>query len=187
MRAIQAITDFVFVQNSPCPADIIFLPGGPGDAPCLKAAELYRQGLAPLILPSGRFAIGKACYEGQEATEWAHMKNLLMAKGVPQEAILREDNASFTWENALFSRRVTDALGLCIRKALLVCKAHHARRALTYYEIAYPEADLRVCPAPIPGIDRQGWYLTQYGMDAVFGELNRFAQQMPTMEVFRRS
>lgn len=186
MQAITALTDFIFVCHAPCEADIIFLPGGPGDEPCLKAAELYHAGYAPLILPSGKFAITKAAYEGPEATEWAHMKHLLMAKGVPPEAILKEDEATYTWQNAQFSRRVTDAMGLCIRTALLVCKAHHARRALTYYEIAYPEADLRVCPAPIPGVSRENWHLTQYGMDAVMGEMQRFSQQMPTMEAFKR-
>ena len=186
MQAISGMTDFIFVQHSPCPADIIFLPGGPGDEPCLKAAELYLAGFAPLILPSGKHAVTKAAYEGCEATEWAHMKALLMAGGVPKEAILKEDEANYTWQNALFSRRVTDGMGLRIRTALLVCKAHHARRALTYYEIAYPEADIRVCPAPIPGVSREDWHLTQYGMDAVMGELRRFAEQMPTMEAFKR-
>ena len=186
MRAIDAMTQFIFVEDQPAPADIIFLPGGPDDGPVLRAAELYRAGYAPLILPSGKFAITKAAYEGEEATEWAHMKKLLMANGVPEAAILREDEAAYTWQNALFSRRVTDRLSLEIKQALLVCKAHHARRALTYYETAYPEANLRVCAVPVPGVSREDWYLTQYGMDAVFGEMLRFAQQMPTMEVFKR-
>ena len=33
MQAINAITQFIFVENEPQQADIIFLPGGPGTAP----------------------------------------------------------------------------------------------------------------------------------------------------------
>jgi len=186
MQAINAITQFIFVENEPQRADIIFLPGGPGDGPALRAAELYLEGYAPLILPSGKFSITQAAYEGDEATEWAHMKKLLLRSGVPEAAILKEDEAAYTWQNALFSRRLTDQMGLEIRTALLVCKSHHARRALTYYETAYPEANLRVCPVPLPGVSREDWYLTQHGMDAVFGEMQRFSHQMPTMDVFRR-
>ena len=186
MIAIAALTDFIFAEDPPAPADICFIPGGPGDENVLRAAQLYKEGYFPLLLPSGAHSITRPGYEGAEASEWAHMQRLLTANGVPESAILREDRATYTWQNALFSRQVTDALGLSVRTAILCCKAHHARRALTYYEMAYPETNLLVCPAPMPGISRENWHLTQRGMDAVFGELQRFAQQMPCMETFQR-
>ena len=186
MTTIDAISRFIFVEDAPQRADIGFIPGGPGDENVLRAARLYREGYIPLLLPSGAHSITRPGYEGAEASEWAHMQRLLMANGVPESAILREDQAAYTWQNALFSRRLTDTLGLPIRTALLCCKAHHARRALTYYEMAYPETKILVCPAPLPGVSREDWHLSRQGMDAVFGEMQRFAQQMPDMEAFRR-
>lgn len=61
--------------------------------------------------------------------------------GVPREAILREDQATFTYENAIYSRQVTDREHLNIQKAILCCKACHARRALMYYKMLYPDTD----------------------------------------------
>ena len=186
MTAIDAITRFIFVEDAPQPAEICFIPGGPGDENVLRAAALYKEGYFPLLLPSGAHTITRAAYEGVEPSEWAHMQRLLLQSGVPASAILREDQATYTWQNALFSRRITDALGLTVGTAILCCKAHHARRALTYYEMAYPETRFLVCPAPVPGLSRQDWHQTQSGMDAVFGEMQRFSQQMPGMEAFRR-
>lgn len=185
MTTIQALTRFIFVADDPRPADICFLPGGPEDGPCRLAARLYHQGFFPLILPSGRFSITQSAYGGEEPTEWAHMRRLLLSQGVPEAAILREDAATYTWQNARFSRRVTDSLGLSPAGGILCCMAHHARRALAYYEMAFPHTRLTVCPAPLPGVTREDWFKTQAGVDAVFAELQRFARQMPGMAPFR--
>ena len=55
----EEITRFVFKADDPAPSDVIWIPGG--DSPELpeKAAELYRQGLASILIPSGRFSITK--------------------------------------------------------------------------------------------------------------------------------
>ena len=65
-------------------------------------------------------------------------------------AILQEKQATYTYENAIFSRKLTDKLGLDIKKAILVCQAYHARRASLYYQVCYPETEILVCPV-IPG------------------------------------
>ena len=58
------------------------------------------------------------------------MKDVLMQNGVPEEAILKEDQATYTYENAIYSRQVTDREYLDIKKAILCCKSCHARRVL---------------------------------------------------------
>ena len=45
----DAITDFVFLEHEPVKADIILMPGGSKPQLMPKAAELYHQGLAPLM------------------------------------------------------------------------------------------------------------------------------------------
>ena len=54
----------------------------------------------------------RADYPDEYETEWHFLRAVLRKAGVPEEAILREDRSTFTWENALFSRRVTDAAGI---------------------------------------------------------------------------
>lgn len=55
-RLIQGITHFIFLQDEPQPCDLILIPGTSKSAITEKAAELYHQGFAPRILPSGGFS-----------------------------------------------------------------------------------------------------------------------------------
>ena len=155
--------------------------------PSEYAAELYHQGYAPLFLPSGRFSVttgtfsgqqsGARTYEGRFETEWAFMRAVLMANGVPENAILREDEATFTYQNAIYSRRRTDAEKLTVRRALLCCMPIHARRAKMYYQTLFPETELLICPAPGASITCENWMHEPDGIDAVLGELTRCGSQ----------
>lgn len=184
---MKDIERFIFLEDAPGNADIIFVPGNGHAAPSELAAALYRQGLAPYVLPSGRYAIGLSafggqasgarCYEGKFETEWAFMRHILMENGVPDSAILREDEATYTYQNAINSRRRTDALGLEIRTAIICCRPVHARRAKMYYETLFPEARMIVCPAREDAVTRENWMRSEEGIDAVLGELERCGSQ----------
>lgn len=56
MGFVEDITDFIFVENEPERADIIFIPGGEQGGIAVTAAKLYLDGYAPCVLPSGRFS-----------------------------------------------------------------------------------------------------------------------------------
>lgn len=188
-RFVQAVSDFIFVEDEPQRSDVIFIPGASKPEHALKAAELYHQGMADWVLPSGRFSLTVGHFAGvheryREAypdayeTEWHFLKDVLMRQGVPEHAILREDQATYTWENAQHSRRVTDELGLHVRQGILCCRAFHARRALVYYQAAYPETNFLVCPAHTVGLSREDWYLTPKGRERVLGEVRRLGSQI---------
>lgn len=188
-RFIRAVTDFIFVEDAPDKADVILIPGSRKIEHAQRAAELYRAGYAPLVLPSGRYATTYGCFRGvperyradypeEYETEWAFLRAVLMRHGVPPEAILREDQATYTWENATYSRDVLAREGLHIRTAILCCHAFHARRALMYYQAALPGVRMLVCPAQTPGVTREDWYLTAKGRDRVMGEVTRLGSQV---------
>lgn len=184
---IDDITRFIFLEDDPKPADILFIPGNGHAEPSEWAAKLYLDGYAPLILPSGRYSIttGAFCgqqtgnhqYEGRFETEWAFMRTVLMENGVPDSAILREDEATFTYQNAIYSRRRTDQERLTVRRAILSCMPVHARRAKMYYQTLFPETELLICPAPGASITRENWMHEPDGIDAVLGELTRCGSQ----------
>ena len=178
MKFIQDITDFIFVEQIPEPADIIFVPGGDQGSLAVTAAKLYREGLAPFVLPSGKWSkpVGRCLIPGFE-TEWQFLRDILRAEGVPKSAILEEQQATYTYENAIFSRQVTDALGLDIRRAILCPQACHARRALLYYEICFPETEFFVCPTVTRDISRDNWFLGAGKIDGVRGELEKCGGQ----------
>lgn len=76
------------------------IPGGSHPQLMEKAAELFHQGLAPYILPSG------GSTPNVKTTEWEFLRDIGIALGVPENAILREDKATNTFENSRFSKHV---------------------------------------------------------------------------------
>lgn len=186
---VRAVTDFVFVEHPPERADVILIPGSRKIEHAIHAAELFRAGFAPLVLPSGRFAASHgrfmgvpdryhADYPDAYGSEWAFLRAVLMRHGVPDSAILCEDQATYTWENAQRSRDVLVRQGIPCRTAILACHAFHARRALLYYQAAMPGTRFLVCPAQTPGITRSDWFRTEKGRRCVLGEVERLGGQI---------
>ena len=186
-KFLNQITEFIFVEDKAEKSDMIFIPGSGFPQLAEEAAKLYHQGLVPYILPSGKYSIlnGKFAgvqekqelYDGEYETEWEFLKEALKKNQVPEEHILRENNATYTYENAIYSRKVTDRLGMEIKKAILCCKPYHARRSLLYYQLLYPETQFYVCPIQDSDVKRDNWYLTEKGIRLVFGEVQRVGEQ----------
>ena len=114
-------------------------------------------------------------------TEWDFLRDVLVKNGVSEDKILEESHATYTYENAIYSRQVTDHAGLKIEKAILCCKSYHARRCLMYYQLLYPETKFYVIPVNADGITRENWRENEAGIDAVTGELSRIVKQFSLM------
>ena len=185
MSFVDVYTDFIFIENQPEQADMIFLPGSAEGALPVRAAQLWKEGYAPLVLPSGKYSklTGYFTGHGNYETEWDYFHEVLLKEGVPGHAILQEKQATYTYENAIFSRKLTDKLGLDIKKAILVCQAYHARRASLYYQVCYPETEILVCPVITRGISRNNWYQHETGIETVLKEVEHCGSQFG--EIFR--
>ena len=186
-KFLNQITEFIFVEDKPEKSDVMFIPGSGFPQLAEEAAKLYHQGLVPYILPSGRYSVlngkfagvqeKKELYDGEYETEWEFLKEVLKKNHVSEEHILREDKATYTYENAIYSRKVTDCLGMEIKKAILCCKPYHARRSLLYYQLLYPETQFFVRPIQDSDVKRENWYLTEKGIRLVFGEVQKIGEQ----------
>lgn len=185
---IREITSFIFIEDKPEKADIIFVPGGLWPEPMEKASELWLKGYAPYILPSGKYSLKNNCftkpavkaekYNKKYLTEYEFMKDIGLSCGVDDKAIFKEDNATWTKENAFYSRKITDENDLEIRKAIICCKSFHAKRAIMFYSFAYPKTKFIICPVNIENINKDNWFKTEYGIDNVMGELSRCGGQL---------
>ena len=175
----DCISDFIFVSDNPEKAEVIFVPRGDYPDSAVRAAELYREGFAPWVLPSGRFSnlTGRFTKDSRYGTQWEYLRQILLDEGVPDSAILKEDQATFTWENAICSRKVLEERGALPGKAILVCQAFHARRCLMYYQQQFPETRLLVCPVETKGITKENWFLDADKIDVVLGEMERCGGQ----------
>ena len=130
------------VETPRKPADAIILLGGEPQGRPVKAAELYRAGMAPLVV-----VVGHGDNDSNRRT--------LLQSGVPAGRILTETHSTSTIENADFSRRLL--LENQIRTALLVTSSYHARRALGTFQRRIPEIEFGVATSRI------GWWDTPQG------------------------
>ncbi len=115
--------------------------------------------------------------DGTYATECDYLCDILRRCGIPDQVILREERATYTYENAIFSRRRIQELGLRIDRAILCCQAFHARRCLMYYQEQFPDTEFLVCPVVTKDISRESWHRSREGIDTVLGELERCGGQ----------
>lgn len=130
------------------------LPSGqPGPALTRRtrhAVALYQRGLAPLIVCSGGL--------GDHApTEAAAACGLAAALGVPAAALLLEDRAHSTEENALYTAALARQLGFT--DVIIVSDGYHLYRAGLLFRAAglhpYP-SPAQVTAGPMPRLERYG-------------------------------
>lgn len=186
-RIISDIADYIFVENEPMPSDVIFVPGGIFASLAERAAELYRQGIAPIVMPAGRYSvkIGKFAgvkdkpeiYSGDYETECQFYADVLQKNGVPRSAILCEDRSMHTRDNAFFSRILCDSHGITVKRGIVCCMSFHARRCLMLYKMAFPDAEMLISSVTCYGITRDTWFKSAYGVERVTGELARCGNQ----------
>ena len=106
----------------------------------LYAAQLYKEGKAPLILLSG----GEISWLNEgSATPADDMAKILQSIGVPQEALLIENESKNTHENALFAQELLAEMD--INQILLVTSAMHMPRAAAVFE----KQGFEVKPLPV--------------------------------------
>ncbi|WLR42278.1 YdcF family protein [Bacillus carboniphilus] len=175
------ITEFIFVETTVLPADVILIPGSNHPPLMEKAASLYNQGLAPYILPSG----GYKDHVGMK--EYEYLRRLGLENGVPQEAILKENQPQHTLENATLSLRVLNKENINSKKVIIVCKAAHSCRALLSYQSVFPkEAKFFVSPVVDRyGITKENWAQSERGIKRIMTEVKKvetyFGQQVPNL------
>ncbi|NTU98515.1 YdcF family protein [Candidatus Falkowbacteria bacterium] len=179
---LDCITDFIFFEDEPVLADIILIPGALRPQLIDKAVELYKQGLAPYILPSG--GVGPKLAKERETgvsdwnSEWEYMRAIALEQGVPEAAILKEDKALHTFDNATLSLQTIGQSDIKVKKAILVCKRHGARRALLTYQTVFPrDIEFIVCPVlDDRNVSADNWFLDEAKVALVMGEVEKIGK-----------
>ncbi len=123
---------FLQIEGPATKADIIVVLGGEPRIRVQRAAELYQEGMAPLVLVSG---YGDCS---------ANIRQLVAA-GVPRSAILGECESKSTLENARFGVAALRKAGA--KKAIIVTSWYHSRRAQACFRDAAPDMEFISRPA----------------------------------------
>lgn len=165
---IADISDFLFLEDEPVCAELIFVFGGKNPQRALRAAELYKAGLAPRILVTGGFsrALGEV--------EADFLVGIMKQEGVPPEVVLREDRSANTEENVVMGREVLAKAGLlAMNRVLLVSAPSHMRRARMVFEHYFPGVQSICCPDRRDQPGRDNWWMSEEGRQMVFRELEK--------------
>ena len=107
-----------------------------------RAAELYLQGFAPLVIMSGGLGnFTKEMWTKKEADKFA---KVAIEKGVPEDSILIENKSTNTGENILFTQQLLAERGIQPSGFIVVQKPYMERRSYATFKKHWPEKEVLV-------------------------------------------
>lgn len=107
-----------------------------------RAAELYHQGIAPLLLISGgQGRMTEGLFEFSEAETFA---KIALDAGVPREAIILETHSTNTGENFRFTQQLLSEKNISLSSVTLIQKPYMERRALATCQALWPDIQAQV-------------------------------------------
>jgi len=138
----RKLWDYHHLYHDPVPADCILVLGSHDLRVAERGAELYLQGLAPILIYSGGLGnVTKGIWKDPEADRFAR---IALDRGVPAEAIFIENQSTNTGENILFTQRLLEDKGLHPHSFLLVQKPYMERRSYATFKKHWPDKELIV-------------------------------------------
>ena len=119
-------------------ADAIVVVSGDTDR-IKQAIDLYKKGYAPRLILSG------AQKDGPTSNALAmHLE--ASASGIPDEAIILEEKATNTFENALFVKEIVLSRGF--KSLILVTSPYHQRRVYETFKVLFKDTEVTLQNSP---------------------------------------
>lgn len=138
----KRLWDYHHVNHRLEKADCILVLGSHDTRVAERAAELYLQGWAPLLIFSGGLGrLTEGLWTESEADLFA---KIAIEKGVPKEAILVENKSTNTGENILLTQRLLKEKNLDPQSFIVVQKPYMERRSFATFKKHWPEKKLMV-------------------------------------------
>src|ERR1700742_4232046 len=138
----RKLWDYHHMNHTPAKTDCILALGSYDLRVAHRAAELYLEGWAPILIFSGGLGVlTSKVWKEPEADQFAR---IALDKGVPAEAIFIENRSTNTGENILFTRQLIEDKGLHPNSFLLVQKPYMERRSYATFKKHWPDKELIV-------------------------------------------
>lgn len=107
-----------------------------------RVAELWHEGMAPLVVMSGGLGnFTSGFFEKPEADLFAERAIEL---GVPEEVIFIENRSTNTGENVSFTRELLQSHGIPVSRVIAVQKPNMERRTFATIRKQWPDIEVRV-------------------------------------------
>ncbi|MBD0287416.1 MAG: YdcF family protein [Flavisolibacter sp.] len=129
-------------------ADCILVLGSHDTRVAERAAELYLQKWAPLLIFSG--GLGRLTQEIWQTSEAELFAQIARGMGVPSEAILTESRSTNTGENILFTQKLLQHHNLQPQSFIVVQKPYMERRSFATFKKYWPDKKIIVTSPQIP-------------------------------------
>ncbi|QUL53897.1 YdcF family protein [Paenibacillus tritici] len=153
---------FLPLSQSPRPADaIIVLSGGGGRVE--QGVQLFEQGYAPqLLLSNAKEGAGPA----------GDMRETALSLGIPEDAILAEDAAQSTYQNAQFTLPIMQQQGF--KSAIVVSSDFHMRRVKFIFDHVYKNSGIELTYIGADsGYNAKTWWSDRYSRETIFNEYTK--------------
>jgi uncharacterized SAM-binding protein YcdF (DUF218 family) len=138
----QTLWDYHLMKHEIAAADAILVLCSHDERVAERAAQLFHEGWAPLVIFSGgQGSITRTLWNEPEAERFAR---IAVSLDVPRESILMEAQSTNTGENIEFTKRLVAERGLDLQKFILVQKPYMERRAFATFRKLWPEKELIV-------------------------------------------
>jgi len=147
----QQLWDYHHMQHQLEKADCILALGSHDLRVADRAAELYLQGWAPLVIMSG--GLGNLTQNMWTESEADQFAAIAKRKGVPEKAILVENKSTNTGENIVFTQQLLQQKGIHPQKFMVVQKPYMERRSYATFKKHWPDKNLIVTSPQISFTD----------------------------------
>jgi Uncharacterized conserved protein len=148
LQLAKKLWDYHHMHHTLENSDCILVLGSHDLRVAERGADIYLQGLAPIIIFSGGLGnVTKGIWTETEADRFA---TIALDKGVPPEAIFIENKSTNTGENILFTQQLLKDKQLDLQSFIVVQKPYMERRSYATFKRHWPEKDLLVTSPQIP-------------------------------------
>ena len=138
----ETLWNYHLMRHEIAAADAILVLCSHDERVAERAAQLFHEGRAPLVIFSGgQGSITRTLWNEPEAERFAR---IAVDLGVPRENILIEAQSTNTGENIEFTKRLLAERGLDLQQFILVQKPYMERRAFATFRKLWPEKDVVV-------------------------------------------
>ncbi|MFE3829687.1 YdcF family protein [Streptomyces sp. NPDC059092] len=139
--------DFHQMRHEPRPCSVAVGLGSHDLSVADTTVELYRRGMAPLIVFTG--ATSRTTQDRMPRGEAVHYRERAFELGVPERVVLVEARARNTGENIRFSRALLEDAGVDVTSVLLVSKPYEERRAYATARTLWPGVEIVSASTPM--------------------------------------
>lgn len=147
---VETLWDYNQVAQEIHPVDVGIGLGSHDLGVATHTADLYNQGMFPLIVFTG--ANAPTTVDRFPRGEAVHYREHAVDRGVPDSAILVEPNATNTGENIDFTRAALGQRGDLsrIRSVMLISRPYQQRRSFAICRKRWPEVEVLCSSLPLP-------------------------------------